>query len=226
MKTKGIIFLMGLLLLNSCIVKSLNPFYTKDKIEFDAKLVGQWSGKSGEWTIYSVEEEMKKEYKKKDSLNTGEIKLSAEDNAFLKRYEKSYVIENSKKGKQATFIATPFRVNEYLFLNFSLIEYGNEDLNGLAAQHLLATHSVCLVEYESHDKIRLKWLDEKVVEKLIEANTLKIKHEKTGLENDELLLTASSSELYRFLEKFMSSTIEDKWEKDQIYILNRANAKS
>jgi len=64
------------------------------------------------------------------------------------------------------------------------------------------------------------------VGKLIEANTLKIKHEKTGIEEDELILTASSSELYRFLEKFMSSTIEDKWEKDEIYTLRRSNAKS
>jgi len=145
MKTKSIIFLLGLLLLNSCIVKSLNPFYVKDKIQFDEKLVGQWSGKSGEWTIYSIEEEIKKEYKKKDSLKNGKIKLSDEDKAFLRRYKKSYVIDNSKNGKEATFIATPFRVNEHLFLNFTLIEYGNDDLNGLAAQHLLSTHSVCLV---------------------------------------------------------------------------------
>ena len=219
---------MGLLLLNSCIVKSLNPFYIKEKIEFDSNLIGKWSGSSGEWEINSIEEKIKEDYKKnkkEDSLETGEIKLNKEDIAFIKKYKKSYVIENSDNGKDAMFLVTPFRVNEYLFLNFSLIEYMSEDLNGLAAQHLLSTHSVCLVEYQGKDSVRLKWLDEKVVGKLIEANTLKIKHEKTGIEEDELILTASSNELYRFLEKFMSSSIEDKWEKDQIYTLKRVNAK-
>ena len=223
MKTKGVIFLMGLLLLNSCIVKSLNPFYTKEKIEFDSKLVGKWTGAGGNWEINSIEERIKKDYKKKDSLNNDEVVLSKEDIEIIKKYKKSYIVEVSDNGKDAMFLATPFKVNEHLFLNFKLVEYDTDELNSLAAQHLLSTHSACLVEYNGNNNVRLKWLDEKVVMSLLDANALKIQHEKTGIEEDELILTASSNELYRFLEKFMSSTIEEKWEKDQIYTLNRTD---
>lgn len=228
MKTKSLIVLMGLLLLNSCIVKSLNPFYTKDKIHYDKSIVGNWNGSSGDWNIMSLEERIKEDArknKKEDSLNE-DVKLSKEDHKLIKKYEQSYVVEISKNDKDAMFIATPFKVDEHLFLNFTLIEYGTDELNGLAAQHLLSTHSACLVEYEGKNKVRLKWLDEKIVKSLLEANALKIKHERTGIEEDELILTASSTELYRFLEKFMSSTIDDKWEKDQIYTLNRVDVKS
>ena len=53
---------------------------------------------------------------------------------------------------------------------------------------------------------------------------LRLKHEITGLDED-LVLTASSQELYNFLKKFMSSDFDDKWDNDDIYTLTPDNAK-
>lgn len=103
------------------------------------------------------------------------------------------------------------------------MEYETDNLNNLVTQHILNTHSVCKVDFLEDDSIKLKWLDEDVVNRLIESHNLKIKHEKVGIDED-LILTAKSSELYRFLEKFMASAIENKWEKDQIYTLVKDNS--
>ena len=96
-------------------------------------------------------------------------------------------------------------------------------MNDLTAQHLIKTHSVCLVEYQEDKIVKFKWIDEDVVKDLITNNNLKIKHEKIGID-DDLILTASSQELYRFLEKFMTSSIKRKWEEDQIYTLTKTDA--
>ena len=115
-------------------------------------------------------------------------------------------------------------VDQHLFLDFTPFEYEDSSLNGLAAQHLLKTHSVTHVDFQKDGTVKLKWLDESVVKRLIDQKKIRIKHEQTGIDED-LVLTASSEELYRFLQKFMASDIEDKWDKDVIKTLVPANAK-
>ena len=51
-----------ILFLSSCVVKSLNPFYTKKSISFDERFIGTWKDTSkGVWTFISVKDQMKKE---------------------------------------------------------------------------------------------------------------------------------------------------------------------
>ncbi len=219
MKAKNFLIVLGVLLLNSCIVKSLNPFYTKEAIIFEKRLEGNWKSKSATWRIKPFEDMWKEHEKVTKSL-------SESDKRMYENYKDSFVLEyvkNPSKDKVedlafSYFIMTAFKVDEHLLINFFPMEYETESLNNLVTQHLLNTHSVCKVDFLEDDSIRLKWLDEDVVNRLIESHNLKIKHEKIGIDED-LVLTASSKELYRFLEKFLSSDIDDKWEKDQIYTL-------
>lgn len=225
MKKKHVIILMGLLLFNSCIVKSLNPFYTEDKITSDVRLEGNWKSKSGSWQIKSFEK-MWNEIDKNEE-NTKEDKL------MFERFKNSYVVnynQNTQKDDsfievgltESAFIATAFDVDGQIFLDFFPIEYETDGLNNLVSQHLLSTHSVCHAEIQNDNTLKLKWLDEDVVGRLIRDHNLNIKHEKIGYE-DDFVLTAKSEELYRFLQKFMSSTIENKWEDDQTYTLAPVN---
>lgn len=47
-----ILVIAGILLLSSCVVKSLNPFYTKKSISFDKRFIGKWTdSKKGVWTV-------------------------------------------------------------------------------------------------------------------------------------------------------------------------------
>jgi hypothetical protein len=224
MKAKHVLVISGLLILNSCIVKSLNPFYTKDKVVYEKKLEGNWTSKGATWKIKPFKTLWEEHKKGEDSISDGDKKA-------FKYYKDSYVLEyikNSSKNKiedaaLSYFVLTAFKVEEHLFINFFPLEYETEGLNNLVTQHILNTHSVCKVDFLEDNSIRLKWLDEDVVNRLIESHNLKIKHERIGIDED-LVLTASSKELYRFLEKFMSSDIENKWEEDQTYTLVKDNS--
>ncbi|WP_299116543.1 hypothetical protein [uncultured Winogradskyella sp.] len=218
MKSRIVVLVMGFLLFSSCIVKSIQPFYVKNEIKYDAALVGNWTdNKNGNWEVLSFEEEFKKE-------NKEGIKLSAEDIKLYETYKNGYFIKYVKKESEALFIGVPFKVDNHLFIDFAPFEFDSDDISKLVGQHLLKTHSTALVEINVDDSITLKWLSEKAISALFEQKKLRLKHEITGIDED-LVLTASSEELHNFLKKFMASDFEDKWDNDDIYTLKPANAK-
>ncbi len=218
MKTKGIILILAILLFSSCIVKSLHPFYTKDSLSFNEKLLGNWTdNKKGQWTVESMIDKFEQE--KKEG-----VELSAEDLLALETYKKGYYITYIKKDKEAAFIAMPFKINEQYFLDFIPIEIEDDEINSLAAEHLLKTHSVTKLDINSDKDLTFSWLSEDRINNLFSANKIRLKHENIGFQED-LLLTASSEELYAFIKKFMNADIEDKWKKADMLTLARTNAK-
>ncbi|RZN79420.1 MAG: hypothetical protein EVB11_12610 [Winogradskyella sp.] len=221
MKSRIVVLVMGLLLFSSCIVKSIQPFYVKNSESFNEKLIGTWSdNKKGTWEVLSFEEEFKKENKNEKGI----IKLSEEDIKAYETYKNGYFIKYVKKESEALFMGIPFKVDNHLFIDFAPFEFDSDDISKLVGQHLLKTHSTALVQVNDDDSITLKWLSEKAVGALFEQKKLRLKHEITGLDED-LVLTASSEELYNFLKKFMASDFEGKWDNDDIYTLKPNNAK-
>jgi len=218
MKTKGIILILAILLFSSCIVKSLHPFYTKDSLSFNEKLLGNWTdNKKGQWTVESMIDKFEQE--KKEG-----VELSEEDLLALETYKEGYYITYIKKDKEAAFIAMPFKINEQYFLDFIPIEIEDDEINSLAAEHLLKTHSVTKLDINSDKDLTFSWLSEDRINNLFSANKIRLKHENIGFQED-LLLTASSKELYAFIKKFMNADIEDKWKKADMLTLARTNAK-
>lgn len=218
MKTKPIILIVLALLLNSCIVKSLQPFYTKDSLSFNKNLIGNWTDhKKGSWQVESIK--AKFEQDKKDDVELSEEDLKAYDN-----YKDGYFITYEKREKSAGFIAMPFKIENQYYLDFIPLEYEAEDINPLAAQHLLNTHSVAKLDIDSNKQLAITWLDEEEIKNLFNAEKLRLKHEKVGIQ-DDLLLTASSKELYAFLKKYQNADIKDKWNSSDRLTLTKANAK-
>lgn len=84
MKTRIIVLLGFLFLLNSCILKSLQPFYIAKAISYQENLVGDWEdGKKGTWNIASFKAQFEKE-------NKGIVKLSEEDIAMYNKYKSGF----------------------------------------------------------------------------------------------------------------------------------------
>ena len=67
-----IIFTVIALMLSSCIVKSLYPFYTKDTISFEKKFLGIWKDKDpdNQWIIASIKDYWQEE-RKHNNLSEG-----------------------------------------------------------------------------------------------------------------------------------------------------------
>lgn len=218
MKRKLVILSFSILLFTSCVVKSIHPFYVKNAEAFNENLIGKWTdNKKGSWEIVSYKEEWHKE-------NKDQSKISLKDKKHLAKWKNSYYLIHTNKENEAIFIAMPFKVNNHLFIDFTPVEFEAEDLNTFAGKHLLTTHSTAYLKINEDKSITLKFLSEKAIHNLIENKKLRIKHERVGV-NQDLILTASSEELHNFLEKFMETDFEGKWDNQDIYKLEPANAK-
>ena len=214
--------ILGLLLFNSCIVKSLFPFFTKDTIHFEKYFLGIWEDskkKDNRWIITSVEDVFIIE-KTKDTTP-----LSKEGLKIYNNYKHGYyaIYEEKKSNRTSIFLAMPFKINNQLFLDFTPFLY-DEDTNDLVSYHLAATHSLAKFDILENGSVNIKWLASRKIAKLIENNKIKIKHEKL-MPSDEYLLTASSVELQKFIKKYMTSNDDNKWETDVEFNLKRNHSK-
>ena len=113
MKTRIIVALVTLCLFSSCIVKSLNPFYTKDTIHYDPSFTGNWKdSKNGEWIIESFKDNKDIDFEKDVKhfeINGEDVDVSIFNNAYTIEY-----IKNKQSVTNATiilvFITIGFRI--------------------------------------------------------------------------------------------------------------------
>lgn len=234
MKTKALLILTGVLLLNSCIVKSLFPFYTKDAIYYEPRLVGTWQDdKVTRLEIYPFKEKFLEkegdtapdEIQKYINRRLQEMVGDYADFGPFGLYEKAYLVFMNEDGKEAVFIAVPFKVKEELFLDFALVEVDMEPINSLASFHLARMHTLIKVEFDADDsRVNLRWFAEEKLNKLIEENRIRIKYTDlaSAVDEPDYLLTAPSEDLQKFIAKYMDSKDDDKWASEIEYNFQKA----
>jgi hypothetical protein len=216
MKIRNTILALCFILLTSCVVKSLHPFYTKETISFDQSFIGDWQdSKNGKWQIVSFKEEMVKE----NPLG----KMKDEDLQLYKEFNNSYLIKRNYKDQEVLFIATPFVINNQRYLDF--FPFGRqENIDNLLQSHSIYTHSLVKYDVLKNGKIEIRWLDEDKIDALFKEKKIKIKHETFGVLNDQYLLTANSKELQKFIKKYMASNDAEKWKTSTKFILSKIDA--
>lgn len=218
MKSKITFLFACLVILNSCIVKSLNPFYIPEAIKFQQAFLGEWQDDDkGVWKIVSVKQAYLQETRE-------DSKTNKEDLEKMKKYGKGYFVSYVRKEQEALFLAMPFIIEDEVFMDFVPYHYDSKGTNDLVSQHLLKTHSVAKFKVVDGKNLEIIWLDEDRLETLFKENKIKIKHEKVGFD-ESLLLTASSEELYHFLKKYNASDVANKWKSDEKFTLIPVHAK-
>ncbi|RIA09474.1 hypothetical protein OE09_1312 [Flavobacteriaceae bacterium MAR_2010_72] len=209
-KSLSFVFVLALLL-SSCVVKSLYAFYTHDLLHFEPKLIGNWNdSENAHWKILPFKEVILKENQK-----TKPSELNKDELALYNTYKAGYVVYYEKDSTKTTFLAMPFKINNQLFLDFTPIEdrESEQNENNLYKMHLINSHSLAKLDIDANDQVIIKWLDEDKLKALLDEDRIKIKHEKVGFDQT-ILLTASSEELVKFIEKYISSGDVDKWKTD------------
>jgi len=221
-KKKVTLLFLGLLLLNSCIVKSLFPFFTKDTVQFEKLFLGVWQDSkedNNQWIISSVKDISAIEKAKKTNPD------SAEDLEFYDNYKNGYyaAYQEEKENRTSIFLVVPFKLKNQLFLDFTpLID--DKNMNSLVSYHIAPTHSLAKFDISNNNNVSIKWLSSEKVENLITSDKIRIKHEKLS-PNNEHILTAPSDELQKFITKFMVSGDKNKWETDVEFNLKRTQSK-
>lgn len=202
-------------MITSCVVKSLNPFYTKKSVSFDERFLGNWDdGKKGKWKIIAFKDEITKD----NPVN----KMKKDDLKLYEIYKESFYILREFRDKETVYLATPFIVKGETFLDFIPLDF-QEEIDNLLNRHTIYTHSLVKYNVKENGNIEIKWLDEDKIESLFKQKKIKIKHEKVGALKDKYLLTASSENLEKFVEKYISSKDDEKWNTSTKYTLKKVD---
>ena len=212
MKTKLILIGLLLTLLSSCVVKSLKPFYTTESLKFQKEIIGKWEDKEkNPWEIIAIKDIQEKDF----------IPLTDKEHN-LRNF--GYYVTYGKQNNESNFIAMPFTIDGNIFMDFIPLMIELNEPNTLTEKHLIQTHSVAKIKILKNNSINITWLSEEKIRDLINNNKIRIKHEKIGPE-ENLVLTASSEELYKLIKKYNNSNIKDKWKTDEEITLKPINVK-
>lgn len=182
MKTKAfLLFALLVLMMTSCLVRSLHPFYFASDVVYIPSLTGTWTDQEGgSWIISPLE-----------------VKRAG-------LHQTDYRIEHcDKDGARSLLNGTLFRLGDSLYLDF-LPMMSKLDLSDLVSYHLTPTHSLAKVGLINNSVVTIKWFNEMWLSRLFEENRIRISHEKVTSDDDDdrIILTAPTRELQQFILKY------------------------
>ena len=183
-------FTFLLIFLSSCLT-TLHPIFTEKDLAYDPKLIGTWN----------IEREGNKETVIISSLAT-ENSLELPGNISdikEKGYLISYQHEHSENPER--YIAFLARIGKYLYFDY-YPAYKKEEqyIDEFFGANLVKIHTSYRVQILNDGSFELSQLDGSYVNNLIDQKKIRISHE-TGAD-DNIVITASTSELQKYLIKY------------------------
>ena len=187
---KSIVYIVisGMLLMSSCLVSSLHPFFKqKDKI-YNPAMVGAWmDGDSCIWTI--------------------EKNMITEEFMGPERSDSTYKITYyEEEGMIGRFTGTLFQLKGNLYVDFYPDPNEDHHLSDFASMHHFPTHTLARIGMDG-EGIMLYWYGEEWLTDLFEQNRIRIQHETVELSPGYTrhVLTAPTGELQKFITKYANS---------------------
>jgi hypothetical protein len=174
------IFVIALFMVD-CLVTSIHPLYTEKDIVFMPELLGTWEGEDDEADLWIFEQSGKNAYELT-------IKESSESEG-IQEYEEIGVYDSHL-----------VKLGKYLFMDLYPDETKIEECEDEI--HLVPTHSIWRIWIEK-DVMRLAWLANDWLEKMIDGNKVNIAHVRL---DDRVVLTAPTKELQKFVLKYAEDT--------------------
>jgi hypothetical protein len=192
---------------SSC-VTTLQPLVTYNSAIADNRLEGAWEQDGQEYIVQKVfnsdfYKKNKKELEKSREKNNGLLSEKEKKDSVL--YSKSYLIKYSKEGIQYLLFGNMIKLNGRLFMNFTPVVMAstnstNED-SVIDLTSRLNSYTIARVQFTNTSIMKLDFIDGDFLYKQIKAGRMKIKNETDEL-YDTFLITASTTELQQFLEKY------------------------
>ena len=207
MKKTFLILSILTIIISSC-VTSLQPIVTYQNALPDSRLEGTWEYDGQKYLIQKLFNsdfyEKYKEQMKKDNKDLSQ-QLSANEKNDSILYSKSYMVKYTKDNLEYHLFGSMTKLNGRLFLNLTPADLnsvgGNGEPDDLIFDSRLFTHTIARLEFTGKNAIKLDFIDGGFLYDQIKAGRLKIKNVSDEL-YDTFLITASTSELQQFLEKY------------------------
>jgi hypothetical protein len=183
-------FTFLLIFLSSCLT-TLHPIFTEKDLAYDPKLIGIWN----------IEREGNKERVTISNLAT-ENSLELPGNISGIK-EKGYLIsyQHDHGEDPERYIAFLVRIGKYLYFDYyPAFKKEDQKIDELFGAHLVKMHTSYRVEILNNGNFELSQLDGSYVKSLIDQKKIRISHETSA--DDNIVITASTSELQRYLIKY------------------------
>jgi hypothetical protein len=183
-------FAFLLIFLSSCLT-TLHPIFTVKDLTYDPKLIGTWN----------IEREGNKERVIITNLATeNSVELPGNISDIKEKgYLVSYQHEDSRNPER--YIAFLARIGKYLYFDY-YPAYKKEDqkIDEFFEAHFVKMHTSYRVEILNDGSFELSQLDGSYVNSLIDQKKIRINHEIGS--DDNIVITASTSELQQYLIKY------------------------
>lgn len=206
-KTIFIISIAILVTASSC-VTTLQPLVTYNTAIADNRLEGAWEQNGEEYIVQKTfnsdfYKKNQKDLEKSRKENNG--RLSEKDKRDSVLFSKSYLIKYSKDGIQYLLFGSLIKLNSRLFMNFTPADMTEIDTSNAEIEINLSdrlnSYTIARVQFTNNNIMKLDFIDGGYLYDQIKAGRMKIKNETDEL-YDTFLITASTTELQQFLEKY------------------------
>jgi len=206
-KTIFIISIAILVTASSC-VTTLQPLVTYNTAIADNRLEGGWEQDGEQYIVQKVFnsdffKKNQKDLEKSRKENNGQ--LSEKDKRDSVLFSKSYLIKYSKDGIQYLLFGSLIKLNGRLFMNFKPVGMTEIDTSNAEIEinlsNRLDSYTIARIQFTNSNIMKLDFIDGGYLYNQIKAGRMKIKNEIDEL-YDTFLITASTTELQQFLEKY------------------------
>ena len=207
---KKITFIISIVLLvtaSSC-VTTLQPLVTYNTAIADNRLEGAWEQDGEKYIVQKIFnsdffKKNQKDLEKSRKENNGQ--LSEKDKRDSVLFSKSYLIKYSKAGIQYLLFGSLIKLNGRLFMNFKPVDMTELDTSKAEIEinlsNRLDSYTIARVQFTNNNIMKLDFIDGGYLHDQIKAGHMKIKNETDEL-YETFLITASTTELQQFLEKY------------------------
>jgi len=180
-------FTFLVILLNSCL-ETLHPIFTEKDLIYDARLIGTWKTDTtgGRAIITNLATE-------------SSVQLPGNISSISK---KGYLISYKDKDGSLSglYIAFLARIGKHLYFDYYPADKKNDKtVDNFFMVHLTKMHTSYRVNF-TKDGFEMSQLDEGFIRQLIDEKKIRISHEKS--EEDDIIITASTSELQQYIIKY------------------------
>jgi hypothetical protein len=179
----------------SCLT-TLQPLVTDNNIITDVRITGNWQYEDGTIQIKRFEQPL---------ANDSDLRILTRGNTNSAGLSKTYKVTFNQNGVLYSMVGAITSIQNDLFIEFSpLLSNDPKNAEGSGFEYnytYLPSFTIARLNIKNNRAIDIQFLNGDFIKEQISAGNMRIKHEHNDLLN-MFLITASSSELKQFLEKY------------------------
>ena len=199
---------------------SLNPFYLEKNIVLAPEIEGNWSphpikSKSDSTSKSSSHWELADTtsiWRIKQFIFEEKVKTKHGKDSIIFKPQNHYVVKltgNNPDSVQYQFKLVLFQVKDYLYGDFSPYETTSIKNSRMEKENYFTVHTLARVRIQNK-QFNISWLGSDYMKDMIEKKRVRIKYRYVD-DAKRLLLTASSEELTRMIERYANETRFIDW---------------